>query len=323
MEDQIKKAKHFVFLASSVILIVFIIFSFTALLNNPKYLIYGITHINPLLYLIAIVILILGYSLGFIKWLLLIRGYNIKLSLLNHFLLYFSMYSMELSPGRWGRAISTYLLSKKYHIKHAYLFPIIVADIFTDFSGFVVVAVFSSLFIKRYVIASITIAIILLIPLFIFTNRKLYSFVKRKLLKIKNEKARYYIFKFLKNGDLYFQGHSLLKKRKYLLSLTFTIPAELLKALSLYFIILAMGFNVNNLYIIVLFMYASSTLIGALSGIPGGIGVSDFILIGYLSTFLAIPYVYAVIINILFRALVLWLIPILGLLVLVITSRRI
>ncbi len=269
-----------------------------------------IKSINAFYYSMALLVIFLGYIARFPKWSIYMRKLGIKVGLKKNFMIYLSMYSMELTPGRWGRAIVSYTINKLTKVKFARTFPAVVADIFTDFLGFVILLLASAFLMHRYIVPSLVISAILIVPFVFLYVRRPFEFIKKKFSKSKR------LSSFLRVGSLYFKSNKLLDKSAYASSLGYTVPAMFLNGVSLYFVILAFGVHLNPGFIpTVIFIYATSVILGMISGIPGALGVTDAALLAALVGFLGgagISFGLASVITIFFRIATLWFVELFG-----------
>ncbi len=264
----------------------------------------AIKSINLFYYSLALLVVFIAYVARFPKWSIYMKKLGINIGLKKDFMIYLSMYSMEMTPGRWGRAIVSYTINRLTNVKFARTFPAVVADIFTDFLGFVILLIGSALFMREYVIPSLVISAILILPFVFLYVRKPFEFVKRKFSKSKRFK------RFIEVGELYFKSNKMLDRSAYLSSLGYTVPSMFLNGMSLYFVILAFGIPLPPGFIsTVIFIYTTSVVLGMISGIPGALGVTDAAMLAALVGFLGgagISFGIASLITIFFRIATLW-----------------
>ncbi len=252
---------------------------------------------------IALLIIFIGYVMRYPKWHLYMKRLGVKISAKTNFSIYMSMYSMDITPGRWGRAVVSYTINKLAGIKFAVTFPAVVADIFTDFLGFVVILLATTFFLGKFVLLSLAITILLLIPFVFIYVRKPFEYVKRKLGKIKRLRSVF------ESGDIYFENNKLLTPGVYAYSMVYTIPAMFLNGLALYYVILAFNVPLTPAAIpTVLFIFTSSLILGMVTGLPATLGVTDAALVGYLLLFFPslITAGVASLITIFFRLASVW-----------------
>ena len=260
--------------------------------------------VNLLYYGAAFLVLFSGYLIRFPKWELYIRRLKIRMDRRKNFVIYLSMYSMDITPGRWGRAIVSYTINRLKRVRFSRTFPAVVADIFTDFLGFLIVCLVAAFFIDKYVLVSLIIGFLLLLPFVFMYTKGPFEYFKRKLSRIERMRS------FFEVGELYFHDKKRLGKDVYLYSLIFTVPAVLLNSAALYLVIYSFGIHIGIvLFPTVVFIYTSSLLLGMITGIPATLGVTDAALVGYLTLFLAplgITFALASAITILFRIISVW-----------------
>lgn len=303
-------AKNLIILTLSASIILYIILTLISAYNNAEAFGNYISSIKWYYYLLALLTVFAADVIAFPKWALYSRLLNIKMGTRKSFELYMSLNAMNITPGRWGRAIASYLIKKSKGIGVGHTFPAVVADIFTDFVGFGIVSVFFSFIIHRYFIESLFLVLIFFIPfIFLFSNRA-YKLIKRKLEKHRRLAA------IFENGDQYFQSSKKFSKRTYVYSLLFTVPSNILSGVSLYFIMLAFGVHVSAAYIpTIIFIYCIVTLLGMVSGIPGSLGVAEVSLLALLIVFfkpLGVGLSLATLITIFARVAMLWWVELYG-----------
>lgn len=260
--------------------------------------------INPLYYVLALASVMLSTAVGFPKWDMFVRKLGIHIPWQQNFAVYQSMFSMDITPGRWGRAVVAYTLNRITGMRFGKTFPAVVADILTDFLGFIAVALVTAFLVRSFTLISVVISVLLLIPFFFIYVRAPYEWVKRR---VGNWRRLRGIFK---TADMYFRSSRSLDAGAYAYAMLFTIPAVLLSGLALYFVILSFGINLDpGAMPTILFIYTSSLLIGMVTGIPGTLGVTDAAMLGYLIAFLGsdgVTFGVASAIVIFFRIASMW-----------------
>ncbi|MEM0200814.1 MAG: lysylphosphatidylglycerol synthase transmembrane domain-containing protein [Candidatus Micrarchaeaceae archaeon] len=301
----IKKAKKVILIVMTVSFIIFVIISALAILNQGySYFIKSLLSINLFYFSLAFVVLFLGYIIRYPKWELYLKKLGIHISRTKNFIVYLSMYSMDITPGRWGRGVVAYTINRITKTRFAKIFPAVVADNFTDFFGFIILSLFMSFLVGKYLILSIFITILLMLPFIFFFNKGPFELLKNRFGNVR------WLRGFFKEGAMYFKNSNSLGIGTYIYSMIYTVPSMFLNGVALYFVILSTGINIGiSLIPIVVFVYTSSLLIGIITGIPGALGVTDAALISYLTLFfgpIGVGFALASIITILFRIVSLW-----------------
>ena len=283
---------------------VFVVIAALAILNEGlSSFLAAIYSMNLYYFGLALLAILAGYVMRYPKWHLYMQKLKVKIATRANFAIYLSMYSMDITPGRWGRAIVSYTINKLTGVKFAVTFPAVVADIFTDFLGFVVILLATTIFLQKFVLLSLIITLLLLVPFIFIYVRRPFEYIKKKLGRVKRLKSVF------EAGDVYFENNKLMTPDAYAYSMIYTIPAMFLNGIALFYVMLAFGVPLTIVDIpTVLFIFTSSLLIGMVTGIPATLGVTDAALIGYLLLFFptTITVGVASLISIFFRLASVW-----------------
>ncbi|MEM3247286.1 MAG: lysylphosphatidylglycerol synthase transmembrane domain-containing protein [Candidatus Micrarchaeaceae archaeon] len=304
-KKKMKRIERIIIGIIAITALVFLVIAGLAIINEGlSRFIMTISSINLYYYALALIVVFCGYALRYPKWSMYIKMLGIKLRATTNFLIYLSMYSMEITPGRWGRAVVSYSINRLTGAKFGRTFPAVVADIFTDFLGFIILAIFFAFFLHKYMIISLVISAILLLPFVFLYHRKPFMMLKAKLSRFSSLKS------FFAVGDLYFKSNNMLEKKAYGYSLLFTVPAMFLNGLALYIVILAFGVQLGlGALPAVIFIFSTSLLFGMITGLPGNVGVTDAAMLGGLVFFFGssgVSFGLASAITIFYRIATVW-----------------
>ena len=277
----------------------FIVFFVIALLGGIGNVVKTIEDANPLFYSLAFVAVLAGYLLRFLKWLYYTKRLQLKVPLKKNFIIYMSQYSMNITPGKLGRVLVAYTLSRVTNIKTSNILPIVTIDIFTDFLGVGILALVTAIYFDQFVIYVLAIDLVLMVPYLFILNDWFYRIMKRIF------KKRRFIETFTLYGDEYFASQSTLNTpMTYIVSLAVTIPAAFLNAMALLFALLSIGIAPH--VITSAFVESSSNLFGMITGIPGNIGVTDGSLVALIGTLFKTSFATSSAITIMTRFATLW-----------------
>ncbi len=254
---------------------------------------------NLYIYAVAIMAVFTGYMLRYVKWAYYIKRLGLKVSSWKNLAVYLSLYSMDITPGKFGRVLAAYTLNRITNIKFMNIVPIVTMDIFSDFIGTGLVALGASLYFHEYVIYVVAIDIVLLLPFAFILNKWLFNKFKKLLGKYN------FIEKFTIYGEEYYASQSVLNSPKvYGVSILVTVPAAMLNAIALYFTIMALGFHISASASLLTF--SSTQIFGMVSAVPGNIGVTDGALTAILSSSLKLPAAISSAATIMVRLATLW-----------------
>lgn len=253
-----------------------------------------------LIYLLPILALIsLSWCVLFLRWALLLKNLNISIPPKSNFIIFISSFALSATPGQMGELIKSKLLKNKFDIPISKTAPLVLIERVYDLIGAIVV---SSLGIRYIESGNITLLIfgIILFSLIILLRSKI---IFTKLLLIFGK------IKFLKNkinnfSDSYDSIQPSLSPKIFISSTFLSIIYWMLIGTSSYFVLLA--FEIDSIsYFHMISIYSSSVIIGAISLIPGGVGVAEGSIAGLLSLG-GIEVSIAFIIGILVRVFTLW-----------------
>ena len=263
---------------------------------------------------LAFVFVFFGYILRFIKWSYYLRTLKISVPLKKSFMVYMSLYSMNITPGKIGRVLAAYTLNRLTDVKFTNIIPIVTLDIFTDFLGVAIIAVVSAIYFNKLLIYVLIADIVLVLP-FVFLLNDWFFNLLRKLMK----KSRF-LEMFSLYGDEYFASQSKLNNYKvYGVSIAPSVPAAVFNAFALVFSILALG---GALHIAgSVFIFSTSQIFGMVSTLPGNIGVTDGALVALIGSSFGLGAAYSSAATIMTRIASLWFGVIVGMLFLFYTFR--
>lgn len=212
------------------------------------------------------------------------------------------------TPAKVGEIIKAHILKKNYSQPLSKTAPIIFIERYYDLVGIVIILLIGMWFIELQKIL-ITILFVIALSLMILSQQKnIFEKILRKTSELPVLK------KYAKNILLSYDTiSSLLKPKVYAKSISYSIAAWSTESLAVFFIF--DGFNVNLEVPVAMFIFTSSTLLGGVSLVPGGIGVAEGGMLGLL-LFNNIDYTTAFSSVLLVRIMTLWLSVIIGFIIL-------
>ena len=194
---------------------------------------------------------------------------GINLSFFSNFKIYLASMSMIVTPGGSGLLIKSHFLKRNYHEPISKTFPIVVIERFHDFLAIVSIIVFT-LFLSYLLEALmlVVVSIFLLGMIFvILKNNKLLLFFQKKMKQIK------YVQKFVPNYEFSDSLNFLTKKRIMVFGWFIGIIAWFFDAFAIYLGFLAFNFDFGFIQSTQIFF--TSMILGTLTFLPAGIGVTE------------------------------------------------
>tara|TARA_B110000495_G_C22983178_1_gene578183 strand:- start:220 stop:897 length:678 start_codon:yes stop_codon:yes gene_type:complete len=206
---------------------------------------------------------------------------------------------LSATPGQLGELIKSKLLKNKFDIPISKTAPLIFIERIYDLIGAIIVSSFGI----SYIESGNTILLIFTIILFSLIILLRSKIVFTKFLSL-FEKINFLRNKITNISDIYESIQPSLNPKIFLSSTLLSIIYWMLIGTSSYFVLLALEINTIN-YFHMISIYSSSIIIGAVSLIPGGVGVAEGSITGLLSLG-GVEISIAFVIGILVRVFTLW-----------------
>lgn len=252
------------------------------------------------IYLIPIfLIVLLSWCVLFLRWTLLLKNLNISIPYKSSFIIFLSSFALSATPGQLGELIKSKLLKNKFDIPISKTAPLIFIERIYDLIGAIIVSSFGI----SYIESGNTILLIFTIILFSLIILLRSKIVFTKFLSL-FEKINFLRNKITNISDIYESIQPSLNPKIFLSSTLLSIIYWMLIGTSSYFVLLALEINTIN-YFHMISIYSSSIIIGAVSLIPGGVGVAEGSITGLLSLG-GVEISIAFVIGILVRVFTLW-----------------
>lgn len=235
----------------------------------------------------------------FLRWTILLKNNAISIPLKKSFLVYISSFSMSATPGQLGELIKSQLLKNKFEIPITKTAPLVIIERLYDLTGAIIVSIlgFWLLNINIYVpiVASIGLALIFLL----LKSNKMFNKAVILIKKIK------FASKLTEPISESFDTIQLsLDKKTSTLCIVLSVCYWLIIGISAYFVLKAVG--IDDLEPIkAISIYSSSIIIGAVSFVPGGVGVAEGSIAGLLNLG-GVNLSVALALGILIRIFTLW-----------------
>ena len=269
------------------------------------------------IYLIPILsILLFSQFLRGIIQKFLLNQINIKISLKESYFLFLSGLSMIISPGGTGQMIKSHFLKQKYGHSISKSSPVVFAERFYDLFAISILVSITLIFIFTIesLIAVFLSFILVMIFISITKNKKIFHNLIRFLNKIK------YLKKILPDDSEFNDSLELLFKNNIIVkTVFFTLMVTFLEGFVIYLGFLS--FDVDLGYLSSINLFYTSIMFGAISLMPGGIGVVEGSFTALL-TQQSLPLSLAISIVIFIRLTTIWFSTMIGFLALFSQSRR-
>ena len=253
---------------------------------------------------IIIPIVTFSFFIRGFRWLLFLKYLKINIGIKNSFGIYFAGMAFGITPAKVGELIKSQILKNKYSIAISKTAPIIFVERYYDLFGIAIISFVVLLFLnfETWIVLILLAVSILLLGI---AQQKSIS------LKILNSFSKIPFFNKYVNNLItgYETIHVLLSPKIFIKSILLSKSAWIVESIGVFFIFQAFGSSLD--FANILFIFTSSTLLGGISLLPGGIGVTEG---GMLAQLLLrdIDYSFALCLVLTVRLFTLWMSVIIG-----------
>ena len=240
-----------------------------ALLSDPWRLVENLRQVPALTLLAALGLSLVNYALRFAKWQAYLRLLSIAIPWRRSLLIFLAGLTMSISPGKLGEVMKSLLLKRSDDVDIARSFPVVFAERFTDVLGLLLL-VSLGVFVFQIGIHFFLLAMICAFALILFTGsprvlhhllRFLGTFSLGRKLRPSLERA-------------FGSARVLLRPRPLGWTTLVSAAAWSMEALAFALILSSLGASFPLLFE-AFFVFSSSLLLGALSFLPGGLGITE------------------------------------------------
>ncbi len=296
------KKTLFIIICSVAFYAIFLIFSDISLLVEK----FKDFDLMNLLFIIPLVI-VSWFIRGF-RWNMLLRSLQIKISVKESLQIFFAGMAFGITPAKIGEVIKSHLLKKDHSQPISKTAPIVFVERYYDLVGIIAILLIGMWFVNLQKILIVVLFIVAMSLMFLSQQKDLFESILKKMSKI--PLLRRYATNILLSYD---SISSLLKPKIYAKAISYSVIAWGVESLAVFFIF--EGFNIHLGFPIIALIFTSSTLLGGISLVPGGVGITEGSMLGFLLHY-RIDYITSFSLVLLIRLLTLWMSVIVGFIVL-------
>lgn len=262
---------------------------------------------------VMIILVTIAYFIRFIKWNLFLKNVDVHLPLKENLFVFFSGLSMTITPAKAGEIWKGWLIKDINGEKLSKTVPVIIVDRVTDLLGLIILSLSGIIYYK----SGIYILLILVILFAVFIVAIKSENISNRLISLLEKRAS----KYSQDIKLMHQSFKKSMEVKYLIGMSaISVLAWFMECLALFFVIYGFGQSLG--IVLSTFIYSFASLAGAVSMIPGGLGVAEATLSGIL-VFFGLSSSVAIGIALIIRLGTLWYGAILGFLVYILGKSRV
>jgi len=223
---------------------------------------------NLLLLPILLILSFLNYFARFLKWDYYLTIVKVKMKKSDSLSTFMSGLIMSVTPAKLGEVLKSVLVKEITGEPISKTAPIILAERITDFLSLLIIAIVGAIIFDYGGDITIIIAAFLTLLIFIISNKKITLPIINFLEKMP------LIKKYIHNiHSAYESSYQLLKIKPLILMTALSLVSWGFECFGYYLILL--NFNVDFGLLWASFSYSFSTIVGAISMLPGGLGLTE------------------------------------------------
>src|SRR5260370_10281567 len=248
-----------------------IVMTAIALYGDLPHLITAIAHFRWAFLPIILGLTLFNYFGRFLKWQYYLKRLTITINWRKSLLVFISGLSMAITPGKVGELLKSYLLKRSTGAPISRTSPIIMVERLTDGIAMIALAMTGLVLYRFGWELLVALLACVLAGVLVIQNRRLslglLSFGER--IPVVSRIAHLI-------RTFYESSYTLLQWRPLLLGITFCTISWIGEGGALYFVFAGLGLGFGlDVFIKATFILAVSSLIGSVSGLPGGLGTAD------------------------------------------------
>ncbi len=256
----------------------------------------------------------LSYAVRYLRWAYYLRILKVSMPLRVDVAIFTAGLSMTISPGKLGEVLKSVFIRQVTGAPIARTAPAVVAERATDGTGMLAWGLIGALAFSFGTLGLLFFVALTAVGIAVLRSRRLSLLAERALLKLP---VLHRLAPHLKD----FQGASneLLGARPLVVGTAISLCSWGLEILGVYLCVLGMG--VSTPFLMVVFIFVVSSIGGALSMLPGGIGAAEAGMAGMFGTVAGLSGGISVALTFVIRLATLWFATLLGVVGLFVVRR--
>lgn len=223
---------------------------------------------NWLLFPVLLILSMTNYLVRFSKWDYYLNLIGVRISKAESLTVFMSGLIMSVTPGKMGELLKSYLVKQISDTPISKTAPIIFVERITDFISLMLIAVVGAYSFNYGRGIVIAVSGFFLFVVIILSNRRIALPVLGLL-----EKNKFLNKHIHKIHEAYESSYQMLRPRPLIFMIIVSLFSWFFECLGYYLILL--NFNVKVSLLWGAFTYCFATIIGAISMLPGGLGVTE------------------------------------------------
>ncbi len=259
------KIKNKIFISLAFAGVIYLAFSIYANFDN---VLSAFNFFNWLWLPVLLLLSFANYFVRFLKWDYYLSVTKVEVNKIDSFSIFMSGLIMSITPGKVGELLKSYLVKQIKSVPVSKTAPIIFAERITDSTSLLIISIAGAYSFSYGTDIVIVISILLALLLIILSNKK----IALPLLKLL-EKNKFLSRHLEKIHNAYESSYQLLRPLPLFYMTVISLISWSFECLSYYLILIIFNMDVGFLW--ASFSYAFATIVGAVSMLPGGLGVTE------------------------------------------------
>ena len=250
-------------------------------------------------------LVLLSYTGRFLRWLYYLKILKVSVPLLTNAAIFASGLSMTISPGKLGEVLKSVFVRQASGAPVARTAPAVFAERATDGTGMVAWGFLGAFALGLAPGTMVGFLVVAALGIAVLRSKRLSLLAERALRKLPLlDRLAPHI------TDFHASSNELLGSRPLVVGTVISFLSWGLACLAVY--LCAVGLDADMSFLLVVFIFATSSLIGVLSMLPGGIGAVEAGLYGQFVTVAGLPAGQAAALTVLIRLATLWFATLIG-----------
>jgi glycosyltransferase 2 family protein len=250
-------------------------------------------------------LVLFSYAGRFLRWLYYLKILKVSVPLLTNAAIFAAGLSMAISPGKLGEVLKCVFVRQASGAPVARTAPAVVAERATDGTGMVAWGFLGAFALGLAPGTMVLFLAVAALGIAVLRSKRLSLLAERALLKLPLlDRLAPHL------GDFHASSNELLSSRPLVVGTLISFLSWGLECLAVY--LCAVGLGTDMSFLLVVFVFAVSSLIGVLSMLPGGIGAVEAGLYGQFVTVAGLPAGLAAALTVMIRLATLWFATVVG-----------
>jgi glycosyltransferase 2 family protein len=250
-------------------------------------------------------LVLLSYAGRFLRWLYYLKLLKVSVPLPTNAAIFAAGLSMTISPGKLGEVLKSVFIRQASGAPVARTAPAVFAERATDGTGMVAWGFLGAFALGLAPGTLVLFLVVAALGIAVLRSKRLSLLAERALLKLPllNRLAPHL-------NDFHASSNELLSSRPLVVGTVISFLSWGLECLAVY--LCAVGLGTDMSFLLVVFVFAVSSLIGVVSMLPGGIGAVEAGLYGQFVTVAGLPAGQAAALTVIIRLATLWFATLIG-----------